>query len=126
MSVSMNKCSKSILAQEHETNQLCDEIIEGGVDHQSPDRLPEKHIVAFYCNAGEHRSVAFAALYAELLRQLGFAVKIVHVCRSLWDRRSCGQCIQCREVPARAPTNRFRSILERRRAMWENGVVRRL
>ncbi len=51
-------------------------------------------VLAFYCNAGEHRSVSMAELYG---RAVGFAPEhnIIHMGRELWNYRSCGGCREC-------------------------------
>ena len=53
------------------------------------------HVVAFWCNAGEHRSVCAAALFADWLAQQGLERSVVHLCAPLWDHRSCGGCAEC-------------------------------
>ena len=53
-------------------------------------------VVAFWCNAGEHRSVACAELYAGSLAQQGVPHELVHLCGECWDQRGCGGCRECR------------------------------
>ena len=49
-----------------------------------------RRIVAFWCNAGEHRSVAAAEAYA---RARGG--RALHLCAERWHYRSCGMCREC-------------------------------
>jgi predicted Fe-S protein YdhL (DUF1289 family) len=57
-------------------------------------RTPEarKHIFCFYCNAGEHRSVAMAETFRAFLKVRAPAV---HCCSPAWRRRYCGGCAAC-------------------------------
>ena len=80
-------------------NKFVGNLIDQGVDPVMLGDRSEKHIVAFYCNAGEHRSVAFAAMFGYYADMAGCDVDVKHVCKALWSRRSCGQCRQCTTVP---------------------------
>lgn len=52
--------------------------------------------VVFYCTAGIHRSVAMAALFADVVeRRLGQKVAHKHLSREIWERRKCGPCLGC-------------------------------
>ena len=57
--------------------------------------------VVFWCNAGEHRSVACAEMFcrwlAAVLPPTQGAHCIRHLCASEWTRRGCGNCSRCRE-----------------------------
>ena len=60
------------------------------------------HVIAFYCNAGEHRSVAVREFVhyclfnvGWLARSLPFRLASSDLCKALWDRRGCGQCRVC-------------------------------
>ena len=57
-------------------------------------RNPEarKHIFCFYCNAGEHRSVAMAETFRAFLK---VRAEAVHCCSPAWRRRYCGGCAAC-------------------------------
>ena len=47
-------------------------------------------VIAFYCNAGEHRSVAMAELFGRL-----HEANIQHLCNGVWRRKYCGGCAEC-------------------------------
>ena len=47
-------------------------------------------VVAFWCNAGEHRSVCAAEAFAR-----AWGGRAVHLCADNWHWRSCGSCPQC-------------------------------
>jgi len=68
-------------------------------------------VVAFWCNAGEHRSVAAAEAYARA--QGGRAL---HLCAEQWHYRGCGMCPECDpDVPnprRQAAWDEFRRIME--------------
>ena len=60
------------------------------------------HVIAFWCNAGEHRSVAVREFVhyclfnvGWLARSLPFRLASSDLCKALWDRRGCGQCCAC-------------------------------
>ena len=53
------------------------------------------HVLAFWCNAGEHRSVCAAELLTRDLTRKNRAHSVFHSCRQLWGRRSCGGCREC-------------------------------
>ena len=53
------------------------------------------HVIAFRCNAGEHRSVCAAELLSGYLTRKNEAHTVFHLCRPLWGRRSCGGCREC-------------------------------
>ncbi len=56
----------------------------------------EKCAVAFWCNAGEHRSVACCELFARWWRKKYLSpVPTAHLCRNQWGRRGCGGCQAC-------------------------------
>lgn len=57
-------------------------------------RTPEarEHIFCFYCNAGEHRSVAMAETFRAFLE---VRAPVVHCCSPAWRRRYCGGCAAC-------------------------------
>ena len=57
-------------------------------------RTPEarEHIFCFYCNAGEHRSVAMAETFRVFLTG---RAPVVHCCSPAWRRRYCGGCAAC-------------------------------
>ena len=63
-------------------------------------RTPEarEHIFCFYCNAGEHRSVAMAETFRGFLK---VRAPVVHSCSPAWRRRYCGGCAACAK---RGPT----------------------
>ena len=62
-------------------------------------------MVAFYCNAGEHRSVAVrdfvhyclqvGTTFGSLAPSFPFSLASSDLCKALWDRRGCGQCRDC-------------------------------
>jgi hypothetical protein len=62
-------------------------------------------VCAFYCNRGEHRSVAMRYLFGHYAQLRGFgAVQCVDLCSGLWSRRGCGGCEECcaaRRTPER-------------------------
>ena len=68
-------------------------------------------VVAFWCNAGEHRSVAAAEAYA---RARGG--RALHLCAEQWHYRGCGMCRECDpDVPnprRQAAWDKFRQIME--------------
>ena len=96
-------------------NKFVDNLIDQGVDPVRLGDRSEKHIVAFYCNAGEHRSVAFAAMFGQYASNAGFDVDVKHVCKQLWFRRSCGQCRECTCVPHPDNIKRFADYFARLR-----------
>ena len=54
------------------------------------------HVIAFWCNAGEHRSVCAAELLSGYLNHHRHRAHwVFHACRQLWGRRSCGGCREC-------------------------------
>ena len=59
------------------------------------------HVIAFWCNAGEHRSVAVREFVHYCLFDGGWLARSLpfrlasDLCRTLWDRRGCGQCCAC-------------------------------
>ena len=53
------------------------------------------HVLAFWCHAGEHRSVCAAELLSRDLTRKNRAHSVFHSCRQLWDRRSCGGRREC-------------------------------
>ena len=60
------------------------------------------HVIAFWCNAGEHRSVAVREFVHYCLFNVGrlapclpFRLASSDLCKALWDRRGCGQCCAC-------------------------------
>ena len=64
------------------------------------------HVIAFYCNAGEHRSVAVREFVRYCLRDgtvvqgaVAFSLASSDLCKALWDRRGCGQCSACSTSP---------------------------
>ncbi len=65
----------------------------------------ERTLLAFWCNAGEHRSVAMCLVTKQWLeRALHIHIKMTHHCQALWSRRSCGGCRECdpqTDTPAR-------------------------
>ena len=58
-------------------------------------RLDRSFLIAVYCNAGEHRSVAIAEMVYRLLLRLGCNAVKRDLCDSLWNRRGCGCCSSC-------------------------------
>ena len=56
--------------------------------------------VVFWCNAGEHRSVACAEIFrrwlAAVLPPANGEHVVRHLCSSEWTRRGCGNCSRCR------------------------------
>ena len=50
------------------------------------------HVLAFWCHAGERRSVCAAELLSRDLARKNRAHSVLHSCRQLWGRRSCGGC----------------------------------
>ena len=68
-------------------------------------------VVAFWCNAGEHRSVAAAEAYA---RARGG--RALHLCAEQWHYRGCGMCRECDpDVPntrRQAAWDEFRQLME--------------
>ena len=68
-------------------------------------------VVAFWCNAGEHRSVAAAEAYA---RARGG--RALHLCAEQWHYRGCGMCRECDpDVPntrRQAAWDEFRQFME--------------
>ena len=64
------------------------------------------HVIAFYCNAGEHRSVAMREFVRYCLCDgqvvqgaTAFSLASDDLCKALWDRRGCGQCSACSTSP---------------------------
>jgi len=64
------------------------------------------HVIAFYCNAGEHRSVAVREFVRYCLCDatvvqgaVAFSLASSDLCKALWDRRGCGQCSACSTSP---------------------------
>ena len=64
------------------------------------------HVIAFWCNAGEHRSVAVRELVRYCLCDPtvvqgveAFSLASSDLCKALWDRRVCGQCRVCSIPP---------------------------
>ena len=58
------------------------------------------HVIATYCNAGEHRSVAVREFLDYCLRNglapsFPFSLASSDLCKALWDRWGCGQCSAC-------------------------------
>ena len=53
-------------------------------------------VVGFYCNAGEHRSVAMAEVFKRYLDSSQFTAETCHSCDSVWRRKFCQGCDQCR------------------------------
>ena len=53
------------------------------------------HVIAFWCNDGEERSVCTAELLSGYLTRRNRAHRVFHTCRQLWVRRSCGGCREC-------------------------------
>ena len=113
---------KEYLDDLREMNALVDYLIEQGVDPESFAREGagrhgrRKHIVAFFCNAGEHRSVALAAMFAHYAKNMHCEVEIRHMCTKLWGRRSCGQCARCTDRPCSANLSAFAQYFDARRA----------
>ena len=77
--------------------RILPQVLEGG-----------NHVIAFYCNAGEHRSVAVRefvnyclrdATFGSLAPSLPFSLASSDLCKALWDRRGCGQCRACSTSP---------------------------
>ena len=60
-------------------------------------------VMAFWCNAGEHRSVAMADSYHAAAE----GATVFHLCRHQWHYRGCGGCAAC--DPARANPQRERA-----------------
>jgi len=60
-------------------------------------KLADTTLFGFYCNAGEHRSVAMAELFSHYLLSAfpQARVDLRHVCHSIWRRRYCGGCADC-------------------------------
>ena len=114
---------REYFAQNNDMNACIDYLIQNDVDPVTlaqegggrHDR-PKQHIVAFYSNAGEHRSVALAALFAQYAENKGCKVDIRHICSSLWSRRSCGQCSLCPNRPTDVILNMFKQAFDTRRA----------
>ena len=48
-------------------------------------------VIAFYCNAGEHRSVAMAELFGGVHE----GSRVHHLCSGVWRRKYCGGCDEC-------------------------------
>ena len=64
------------------------------------------HVIAFWCNAGEHRSVAVRELVRYCLCDPtvvqgveAFSLASSDLCKALWDWRGCGQCRACSTSP---------------------------
>ena len=53
------------------------------------------HAIAFWCNAGERRSVCAAELLSGWLTRRNKGHQAFRACRQLWGRRSCGGCREC-------------------------------
>ena len=53
------------------------------------------HVLAFWRNAGEHRSVCAAELLSGYLTRAQRAHGVLHACRQLRGQRSCGGCREC-------------------------------
>ncbi len=51
-------------------------------------------LIATWCNAGEHRSVAIAEFVRAFL-SMHVPCNVTHLCRSLWGRRGCDCCNEC-------------------------------
>ena len=62
----------------------------------------DPRVLAFWCNAGEHRSVAMAESYGQVM-----GCDVIHLCKSTWRWRSCGCCQEC--DPARQDEGRSRA-----------------
>ena len=86
------------LQDTHRMDKFVDYLLQVA-DPLSFTRNPKKRVICFYCNAGEHRSVAFAALFAAYAREQGSSVECIHTCSELWSRRSCGKCSACTTNP---------------------------
>ena len=71
------------------------EIVWACFAYGSPCAPGGVHVLAFWCNAGERRSVCAAELLSRGLTQKSRAHSAFHSCRQLWGRRSCGRCREC-------------------------------
>jgi hypothetical protein len=60
-------------------------------------KLGRTTLFGFYCNAGEHRSVAMAELFSNYLCSTfpEASVELRHACHTIWRRRYCGGCSDC-------------------------------
>ena len=56
-------------------------------------------VVAFYCNAGEHRSVAISDLFGRACEAVrpGKVNDVIHACRSSWRWKYCRGCSDCQK-----------------------------
>ena len=58
-------------------------------------------VVAFYCNAGEHRSVACADIYARVVDMVYdgrlTSKDVLHTCTASWRRKFCQGCLKCKQ-----------------------------
>ena len=64
--------------------------------------MPPVHVIATWCNAGEHRSVGISEMIRAVAKELGMQVigdshidKVWHLCNTRWWRRGCGCCAEC-------------------------------
>ena len=71
------------------------EIARRSYAYGTPCPVGSLHVIAFWCNAGEHRSVCAAELLSGYLTRKNRVHRVFHVCRQLWGRRSCGGCREC-------------------------------
>ncbi len=69
-----------------------------------------EHLIAMWCNAGEHRSVAVATLCSAAFAHYGVRSRVEHLCSELWTRRGCGCCRAC--DPHRPSTERDAAVRE--------------
>ena len=68
------------------------EIVRACFAYGSPCAPGGVHVLAFWCHAGEHRSVCAAELLSRFLTRKKRAHSVFHSCQQLWGRRSCGGC----------------------------------
>ncbi len=82
--------SRRFMDQTHTVQMVADQCVRA----ERMWKPASVRVLAFYCNAGEHRSVSMAELYA---RATGFApeLNVIHMGRELWSYRSCGGCAEC-------------------------------
>ena len=62
-----------------------------------------KVLICFFCNAGEHRSVAMAEVHAGYLDKHfpgRRTHEVLHLCRDYWRWKYCGGCMECTESSA--------------------------
>ena len=71
------------------------EIARRSYAYGTPCPAGSLHVIAFWCNAGEHRSVCAAELLSGYLTRKNEVHRVFHLCRPLWGRRSCGGCREC-------------------------------